>query len=367
MTPTVAVPKMRSLRDDSHAAQGIQNPLVRQAVQRGPIMPSFADAWAVYAAELVRRRCSPASISQYHTQLATWVAWLAAYSVAWVAPGPADLDAFCARACRQGAVHAGLPLAQRTRASYARLVMDWHRVLYAQHVLPSDPMAGYVPPAEPDPDATPLELADVARLFAYLDDQPDPRLPVMARLCYFQALRAGETATIQTQHVQFGPYVVAEVTPTSAEGGFIPRLSVLGKGRLERVWLPLHPALVPVLGRYRYWLAGQLGMTVRAMPAGTPLFGHLGRPYVPLGAKYPSRLLAAAMRAAGVDGRPHDLRRTAAHQVGLAYEDNPGPLKYVLRHRGDGALRHYRQPGLGEGQRYFEQVPEPPTNGEVTR
>jgi integrase len=102
------------------------------------------------------------------------------------------------------------------------------------------------------------------------------------------------------------------------------------------------------------------------LPAGTPLFQSRSCPGRGVGAKYPSRLLAAAMRAAGVDGRPHDLRRTAAHQVGKAFEDNPGPLKYVLRHRGDGALRHYRQPGLGEGQRYFEQVPEPPTNGEVT-
>jgi integrase len=306
-----------------------------------PKMPTFRDAFAIFADACRRRGTSEDSIAQYWIRLKVWIAFLAAtFGLAWPDAEPEHLDAFLRRDCNPGMVHAGRPLAQASRAMYGRMVCDWHHVLYAKGILDRDAMADYQPPRDPEPDGTPLELDDIATLFGYLDDHPDRRLKVIAGLGYFQALRMGETATIQSQHVRLS--------------GSVPSVSVLGKGRLERTVLPLHPALVPVLGSYTYWLAGG-----GRLPAGTPLLQSRTCPGRPVDRKYPSRLLAAAMREAGVDGRPHDLRRTAAHQVGRVFADNPGPLQYVLRHRGTGSLRHYRQPSLGEGQQYFEAIPRP--------
>jgi integrase len=309
-------------------------------------MPTFAEGWACYTAELAHRHVGDASVRQYQIRLTTWRDWLRRQGIAWQDAGPDELEAFCDRRCLPRAVHTGLPLAPGTRAVYARSIPPFYRACYAAGLLPHERFATYRPPPDPAPSPRPLELADIARLLDSLVDHPDRRLLPLAGLCYYNALRAGETARLRADDVHLG--------------GVLPKLAVLGKGRLERGWLPLHSALVPILGRYTYWLAGTLGASSpRDLPAGTPLFQSRTCPGRGVSRELPSRLLARAMRDAGVDGRPHDLRRTAADQVGERAGDNPRPLREVLRHRGDGALRHYRVPPLGRVQQWFELIPDP--------
>jgi len=309
-------------------------------------MLSFEQAWACYAIHLRCRHVGDSSADQYRIRLHTWAAWLCARGVRWEDAGPDELEAFTDRRCLPHMIHAGRPLAPRTRSVYARSVPPFYRALYAADLIPDDKFAGYRPPPDPEPAPRPLELHDVARLLHSLVAHPDRRLLPLAGLCYYNALRAGETALLRVDDVRLG--------------GTIPKLDVLGKGRLERGWLPLHPALVPILGRYNYWLAGTLGASSpRDLPAGTPLFHSRTCPGRGISRELPSRLLGSAMRDAGVDGRPHDLRRTAADQVGERSGDNPRPLREVLRHRGDGALRHYRVPPLGRVREWFELIPDP--------
>jgi integrase len=309
-------------------------------------MPTFAEGWGCYAVHLRHHHVGDNSTDQYRIRLHTWAAWLKARGVRWEDAGPDELESFMDRRCLPHAVHTGWPLAPRTRAVYARSVPPFYRACYAAGLIPADRFAGWRPPPDPEPSPRPLELHDVARLLEGLCDHPDRRLLPLAGLCYYNALRAGETARLRIDDLHLH--------------GTLPKLAVLGKGRLERGWLPLHPALVPILGRYAYWLAGTLGAdSPRDLPAGMPLFQSRTCPGRGIGRELPSRLLARAMRDAGVEGRPHDLRRTAADQVGERSGDNPRPLREVLRHRGDGALRHYRVPPLSRVREWFELIPDP--------
>ncbi len=315
-------------------------------------MMDYRHAWAAYHAELERRGTGPASIDSYRKYLAVFVAFLDSSRppVAWDQVGDGDVQAYLRRRCRPGRRGAGQPLAPRTRALYAATIRDFYRTLYAADLLDSDPLRAFRPPRRPAPSERPLDLADVARLLRHVADHPDPRLELLAHLCYYTLLRAGETTLLQ----------VADVDLDGTDGR-TPQLLVVGKGRQHRESFPLHPAAIPPVVRYLTWLCARHGVGAwRDLPAGTPLVQDLRAAGKPVGRAYASTLLAAAMREAGVPGRPHDLRRTAAWWVGECSGDSQGQLMAVLRHVGTGALQAYRRPPLATVARYLAQVPVPP-------
>ncbi len=90
-----------------------------------------------------------------------------------------------------------------------------------------------------------------------------------------------------------------------------------------------------------------------------PLVANRSRPGLPVTPEYTTKLLARAMRELGVDSRPHDLRRTAAQAINDHFEDNPGPVRVALGHRGYSALKHYVKPGLARQLSYLQAVPDP--------
>ena len=310
----------------------------------------WPDAWGAYRAHLLGRGLAPSSVSQYRFRLNTWRHWLwhpprGRHRKDWWQAGPPDLASFLERTCQPKTRHAGQPLAQATKAMYSRAIPPLYRHCYAQGLIDADPFAGWKPLEAPRPAPRPLDLEQVRTLLRYTLDHPDPRLYPAVCLCFYDELRGGEPTTLAVDDVALG---LGE-----------PRINVLGKGRTQRDWFPLHAAAVPALERYLAWLAARHGVgDWRAIPAGTPLFQSLTKVGAPIGRSYLSRLLARAMREAGVAGRPHDLRRTAANLVGEAYADNPGPLRFVLRHRGWSALDAYRVVSLGRGRTYLEQVPD---------
>lgn len=314
------------------------------------------DAWGVYRAHLQHRGLADSSIGQYRFRLNTWRYWLwhpprGRHRKDWWQAIPADLDSFLERKCQPRAVHAGQPMSQATKAMYSSNIPPLYRVCYAKGLIDADPFAGYEPLEPPRPAPRPLDLSQVAALLRYTQDHPDPRLYPAVALCYFDAMRAGEPTELKVDDLMLG---------TGLTGTGVPRINVRGKGRTERDWFPLHRAAVPALERYLAWLAGRYGLASWwDLPAGTTLFQSLTKVGAPIGRSYLSRLLARAMRDAGIPGRPHDLRRTAANQVGEAFDDNPGPLRFTLRHQGWTALDAYRVVSLGKGQQYVEQIPDP--------
>jgi integrase len=309
------------------------------------------DAWGAYRAHLIHRGIAATSIGQYRIRLNTWRYWLwhpprGRHRKEWWQGGPADLDAFLARKCQPKHLHAGQPLSVASKAMYSRAVPPLYRVCYSKGLIDADPFAGYEPLPPPRPAPRPLDLGQVRVLLGYTRDHPDPRLYPAVALCYYDALRSGEPTELLVEDVELE--------------GEVPRINLLGKGHDARDWFPLQQGTLPALIPYLAWLASRHGVgDWRQIPAGTPLFQSLTKVGAPIGRSYLTRLLARAMRDAGVAGRPHDLRRSAGNAVGEAYDDNPGPLKAVLRHRGYTALDAYRVPSLGRVQRYLEQIPDP--------
>jgi integrase len=288
------------------------------------------------------------SIGQYRFRLNTWRYWLyhpprGRHRKDWWQAAIADLDAFLGRKCQPKHLHAGQPLSAASRAMYSSSIPPLYHTCYAKGLIDADPFAGYEPLPFPRPAPRPLDVSEVQRLFDYTATHPDPRLHPAAHLCFYDALRSGEPTELLVEDVELG--------------GKVPRINLLGKGRDQRDWFPLHSAALPALERYLSWLASRYGTgDWRQLPAGTPLFQSLTRMGVPIHRSYLTRLLARAMRDAGVRGRPHDLRRTGANLVAETFDDNPGPLRFVLRHRGYSSLEAYRVVSLERGQKYLDAI-----------
>jgi site-specific recombinase XerD len=310
-------------------------------------MPSFEDAWTAYEADLRRRRCRESSVEQYWQRIKKFRNWTwEELGVDWADAGPDELEAFYERGCKPGAVHSGQPLSPATKAVYGISIKVFYNACYRLDVLPYNNFRNYVPPAPPDPRPRPLTRKQMARLLRHVHDHPDSRLEPLVGSAYYAGLRMGETTTLTVDGINL-----------EAEQ---PYFEVLGKGHDEVVLMAVNSKLAPILRRHTYWLAGQAGVSSpRDLPAGTPLIQSLTRPGHGVGRSLPSRLVHQAMAEAGVDGRPHDLRRTYAHHIGVGTGHNLEAIRCGLRHRGYSALKFYLEPTLGQVGAWVEQVPDP--------
>ena len=311
----------------------------------------WPDAWGAYRAHLLTKGLAASSIGQYRYRLNTWRHFLwhpprGRHRKDWWQAGPVDLTAFLARKCQPNHLHAGQPLSQATKAMYSHMIPSFSRHCYGQGLIDADPFASYIPLKQPRPAPRPLDLGQIGQLLAFVEHHPDPRLHLAVALCYYDALRSGEPAELRVEDIELG--------------GEVPRAYLLGKGQQERDWFPLQRETWPPLQTYLGWLAARHEVgDWRDIPAGTPLFQSLVKVGVPIDRSYLTRLLARAMRDAGIRGRPHDLRRSAGNAVAEFYDDNPGPLRAVLRHRGYTSLEAYRVPSLGRVQQYLDAIPVP--------
>ncbi len=314
---------------------------------------TFEEGWAAYKADLLERGLSASSIKQYRVRLTTWTTWVEhptrhRPAKPWWRAGPEDLRTFCTRPARPGArIHVkGAPLSPATRAMYSTTVPALYHVCYREGLIPADPFAGYRPLKHPDPNPEPLEHKAIAALLEGAVFLEDERIELLATLCYYQLLRSGEPARLTCSDVDLH--------------GSPARLRVTRKGRREPEWIALHPAAIPILERHLHRIAARYGVgDYRKLPDGVPLVASRSRPGQPVTPGHATRLLARAMRDLGVDGRPHDLRRTAAQAINDHFEDNPGPVRVALGHRGYSALKHYVKPGLARQLTYLQAVPDP--------
>lgn len=314
----------------------------------------FGQAWKAWREELVARELHRNTIRQYRTRCFAWVGWLThpprgRHRKDWWQASKDDFAAFQRRpAPPRPGQHAGRRVAPNTRAAYQATIPPMYDWCYGQGLIDHNPLAGLRPPRKPEPSEQPLDLAQVAKLLHYTRTHPDRRLEVLVALCYGEGLRSGEPAHLD----------VGDVDLDATD----PRIKVLGKGRRSKEWFALKAAVIPILQDHLRWLAERYDLDDwHQLPAGTPLLQHAQQLGVPISPRRTCHLLAQAMRDAQVPGRPHDLRRTAANQVAESYQDNPGPLRAFLRHRGYGALDAYRQPSVHKLGEYVASITWPDT------
>jgi integrase/recombinase XerC len=160
-------------------------------------------------------------------------------------------------------------------------------------------------------------IADAARA---RDGAVGARDRALLALLFLRGLRRGETVSLDLEHVDL-------------ERG---RVSVLGKGQLEREWFDLAPEAVEAL---RSWIAMRPEVPTRALLIGWSAVtrapgGRLtGRGVAKIVARY--GLEAAVGRV-----RPHGLRHAAATallDLGLTWQEVAG----FTRHKDPSTLRHY--------------------------
>ena len=314
----------------------------------------FPQVWTAWRDDLAERGRQPSTISQYRVRLNNWRYWLwqpprGRHRKDWWQATQDDLRMFLRRPCQPGQRNAGRPLGQTTKSVYSTTIPALYGFAYARGLIDHNPMAGWRPLRRAEPAEQPLDQGDIDRLLEHAHQHPDRRLELLVGLCYYEVLRSGEPT-----HLVIGDVDLAASTP---------RIRVLGKARATKQWLAVHAEFAPMLRRYLAWLAEQYQVGHwRELPAGTPLIQHAQRLGVPISARRAGILLIRAMRELEIPGRPHDLRRTAANEVGEAFQDNPGPLRAVLRHRGYGALDAYRRPSVGKVGEYLAAIgqPQPP-------
>lgn len=247
-----------------------------------------SDAWHEYRFHLsVERQRRPSTILAYANTLDRWGRFLGRRD--WRQATSRDLGRFLALGCGQGQHRAGQPLSDAVKRHYTAALKSFYRWATDAGHLERDPMAAVVLGRTPTPMPRDIPLADVRSLLVWVAG--DERAELAIWLAYGCGLRVSEVAALRVEHVVLhGPR---------------PHLQVLDSKYGRSRVVPLPPALRDVLGRYLAQRPGAGPVLTRRRPAdGRPMTG-----------KTVTDVIRGAMRAAGVQARPHDLRHTYATQL----------------------------------------------------
>ena len=266
---------------------------------------------------LAARDASPHTIRAYRTGVGAYLAWLGERGVDWARPTRPELRAYLARL---GATAARTTVAQRLAA-----IRSFHRWAAREGLAPGDPWGAIATPRLPRRLPRVLELDQVDRLLAAVDDElteaesasPD-RIPVAMAL----ALR--DRALVETAYaagLRISELAAADLGSLDLRRG---EIRVIGKGRKERIGLLGRPALAALaayldLGRPILLDRGELDRSApdrdaAARPGAAPtavFLNHLGAPLGVRGLRYRlDRLCRRAGLPLGVS--PHTLRHSFA-------------------------------------------------------
>jgi site-specific recombinase XerD len=244
------------------------------------------------AFELQRR---PATLHTYANTLDRWHRFLGRRD--WRTVTSKDLGRFLARGCGAGQRRAGQPLSDAVKRHYTAGIKSYYRWATQAGLIERNPMEHVVLGKTPTPMPRDIPMTDIRSLLGWVrpgttkkKGRPigDERAYVAVWLGFGAGLRVSEIAGLRIEHVVLhGPR---------------PHLQVIdGKGGRSRR-IPLGEPLREVLGAYLAQRPGVGPVLERRHPAdGRPMTG-----------KTVTDVIRAAMAAASIKARPHDLRHTYA-------------------------------------------------------
>ena len=196
-------------------------------------------------------------------------------------------------------------LAPATRAAYVASLRAWGRWLVETGRRPDDLARSLPRPRVPRGVPRPVAESDLQRILAVADG----RVRVMILLAAYEGLRRHEIAKVR------GEDVTADALYVDGKGGV-------------RAMVPTHPRIAEV--------AATMPASGWWFPSTHPDAEHLGPHTV-------GRMMTRAMRAAGVDAGPHQLRHRYGTAVLRASGGNLRVAQELLRHASPATTAIYTQ------------------------
>jgi len=253
-----------------------------------------------FLGSLAARDTSPHTQRSYAGTLRSYLEWLAARGVDWRAPARGDLRAYLAIL--------GMGRARSSTAQRLAAIRSFHRFAAREGLAPGDPWGSIATPRLPRRLPRVLEIDEVERLLAAVDDDLAGNEP--HELSVAIALR--DRAVVETAYaagLRISELAAAELASLDLRRG---EVRVLGKGRKERIGLLGRPARAALDG----YLADGRPILVRRRPVREPeptviFLNHRGGALGVRGLRYRLELLR---RRAGlpVGVSPHTLRHSFA-------------------------------------------------------
>jgi integrase/recombinase XerD len=253
---------------------------------------------------LEARDASAHTYRSYQTAIGRYLDWLAARGVDWRSPSRTDLRAYLASL--------GGSLGRSSVAQRLAAIRSFHRYAAREGLAPGDPWGAIATPRLPRRLPRVLEVEQVERLLAVIDETLDavPGDTDRAELAVALALR--DRAIVETAYaagLRISELAAATISSLDLRRG---EIRVLGKGRKERVGLLGRPAVAAVLAYLedgRPWLLARRPATA---PIPDVLFlNHRGAALGVRGLRFRiDRLCRAAGLPEGVS--PHTLRHSFA-------------------------------------------------------
>ena len=254
---------------------------------------------------LAARDASPNTQRSYTTAVGAYLDWLSARGVDWRSPSRADLRAYLA--------HLGGRGARSSTAQRLAAIRSFHRYAAREGLSTGDPWGAIATPRLPRRLPRVLELDQVERLLAVVDDElaaADLAAPDRAEQATALALR--DRALVETAYaagLRISELAAADLGSLELRRG---EIRVLGKGRKERIGLLGRPARVAIAAYLEDGRPALLARRTAEDDDPTELFlNHHGAPLGVRGLRY--RLDRLRRRAGLPDGvSPHTLRHSFA-------------------------------------------------------
>ncbi len=260
-----------------------------------------------FLAGLAARDASPHTQRAYAGAVGRYLAWLGERGVDWRDPPRTELRAYLASLA--GAV-ARSSVAQRLAA-----IRAFHRYAAREGLAPGDPWGAIATPRLPRRLPRVLEVEQVERLLAVIDDELDAASrpgTTTGRSELALALALRDRAIVETAYaagLRISELAAADLPSLELRRG---EIRVLGKGRKERIGLLGRPAVRAILA---YLEDGRPVLLDRRPAAGSPpvelFLNHRGEPLGVRGLRFRlERLRRVAGLPLGVS--PHTLRHSFA-------------------------------------------------------
>ena len=262
---------------------------------------------------LAARDASPHTIRAYTTAVGAYLAWLDERGVDWARPNRSDLRAYLARL--------GTTAARSTVAQRLAAIRSFHRWAAREGLAAGDPWGAIATPRLPRRLPRVLELDQVDRLLAAVDDElTEAEAASPDRIAVAIALALRDRALVETAYaagLRISELAAADLGSLDLRRG---EVRVIGKGRKERIGLLGRPALAalaayldqgrPILLDRRAAGERHAGGADEIEP-GQVFLNHHGAPLGVRGLRYRlDRLCRRAGLPQGVS--PHTLRHSFA-------------------------------------------------------
>jgi integrase/recombinase XerD len=265
-----------------------------------PLPTASATALARFLGSLAARDTSPHTQRSYAATLTAYLGWLAERGVDWRTPTRGDLRTYLAVL--------GMGRARASTAQRLAAIRSFHRFAAREELAPGDPWGAIATPRLPRRLPRVLEVDEVERLLAAVDDAITGD-GVVGPLAVAIALR--DRAIVETAYaagLRISELAAAQLSAVDLRRG---EIRVLGKGRKERIGLLGRPAREALIG---YLEDGRPVLAARAADKPEPIemfLNHRGGALGVRGLRYRLELLR---RRAGLPlgVSPHTLRHSFA-------------------------------------------------------